>query len=255
MLGLRRRIGAVGRALRRLRRVEHARRGTPGRTREQNPGRGDGVGVDGDRAGAAGGRALRRRRPALADRPRRGRPGARRRADAGIGDPRRRRARHRQVDPAAAAGGVDGRPGLDRALRVGRGVAPSGQAAGRATRRRRPTGCGWPTTRPSTPCSPISTPSEPDVVVVDSIQTMHDPVDRVGARLGRPGAGVRPPPGRRGEGAGDRRGPRRPCHQGRRARRAPAARAHRRHGAVLRGRPPPRPAAAPGGQAPLRIDR
>ena len=63
------------------------------------------------------------------------------------------------------------------------------------------------------------------------------------------------PPRRRGQGARHRRRARRPRHQGRRPRRAPGARARRRHRAVLRGRPPPRAPAAPRGQAPLRRHR
>ena len=72
------------------------------------------------------------------------------------------------------------------------------------------------------------------------------------AGVGGPGPGVRTPagPGRQGSRRDDGAG--RPRHQGRPTGRPPGARAHRRHGPVLRGRPPPRPSTRPGREAPVR---
>ena len=96
----------------------------------------------------------------------------------------------------------------------------------------------------------------PEVFVVDSIQTVAR--SRRSARAPGSVGQVRecgPPARAGGQGARRRHGARRPRHEGRRAGRAPRARAPRRHRAVVRGRPPPRAAAAPRGQAPLRLHR
>ena len=84
-----------------------------------------------------------------------------------------------------------------------------------------------------------------DLLVVDSVQAV-----RVGDRSSPPGSVVqvrdcahRLAEAARSAGRGD--DPRRPRHQGRVARRAPPARAPRRHRPLLRGRPPPRGAPAP----------
>ena len=58
---------------------------------------------------------------------------------------------------------------------------------------------------------------QPDVVVVDSIQTVLRPRAGLGAGLGRPGPRVRPPARAGGQAARHRRRARRPRHQGRRA--------------------------------------
>ena len=81
------------------------------------------------------------------------------------------------------------------------------------------------------------------------------PRARVGAGQRRAGARLRATARRRGQGAGpaDRAG--RSRHQGGWAGRATGARAHRRHRAQLRGRPPPRAAPAARRQAPLRLDQ
>ena len=62
---------------------------------------------------------------------RRVQPRARRRAGARLGRPLRRRSRHRQEHAAARRGRQDAGGGLAGALRLGRGVAASGQAARR----------------------------------------------------------------------------------------------------------------------------
>ena len=104
---------------------------------------------------------------------RRARPGARRRARARLGHPARRRARHRQVH-AAAPGGV-GRAdrGRRRVLYVSaEESAPAGAAAGRAPRRPAgPAVAGGRDGRCPHVAGPRRRRCEPDVLVVDSIQT------------------------------------------------------------------------------------
>ena len=71
--------------------------------------------------------------------------------------------------------GLDRRRRRQGALRLGRGVQAAGAAAGRAPRHPAPAACGW-RRRPRCPTSSTSsTRSSPTVVVVDSIQTVHDP--------------------------------------------------------------------------------
>ena len=81
------------------------------------------------------------------------------------------------------------------------------------------------------------------------------PRARIRARVGGAGAGLRPAAGGAGQGGRPDHDPGRPRDQGGHAGRSPAARAPRGHGAVVRGRSPSRPPAAPVGQAPFRADR
>ena len=76
--------------------------------------------------------------------------------------------------------------------------------------------------------------------------------DAVGARQHRPGARGGDAAALRGEGAERPDVPRRPRHEGGQPRRPQGARAHRRHGAVLRGRAPPRAPHRARGQEPVR---
>ena len=174
----------------------------------------------------------------------------------GLGHPARRRAGHRQVHAAAAGAGRagQGRPAVP--LRHGRGVGPAGAAPGRAARRAAAATCG------SCP-----RPRCPHVLGAHRRRRARrrgDRLDPDGLRPRRcrsaPGsvAQVRECAHRLVPASKERAmcvGARRPRHQGRRAGRAAGARAPRRHRAVLRGRAPPRPAPAAGGQAPLRLHR
>ena len=89
-------------------------------------------------------------------------------------------------------------------------------------------------------------------VIVDSIQTVFSLQVPVGARQHRPGARVGDAAAVRREGAEHPDVPRRPRDEGRQPRRAQGARAHRRHGAVLRGREAPRAPRRPRGEEPVR---
>ena len=133
-----------------------------------------------------------------------------------------------------------------------RGVAEQVRAARRAARRAPPTTC---CSSPRRRCPHVLAHVDavaPDVLAVDSIQTVADP-----ELAGAPGSvtQVRECAHRLVQLAKDRNladAARRPRHQGRRARRPARARAHRRHRALVRGRPPPRAAAAARAQAPVR---
>ncbi len=94
----------------------------------------------------------------------------------------------------------------------------------------------------------------PDVLAVDSIQTVADPGRPRCPGIGEPGAGVRAPAGPAGEGPQPADAARRARDEGRRDRRPPDARAHRGHGPRVRGRSPSRPAHAARAQAPVRLD-
>ncbi len=160
-------------------------------------------------------------------------PGARR-AD-------RRRPGHRQVD-AAAAGAVAAVGDEEDAVRQRRGVGRADRAARAAARRRRRAASAASAT---CGCSPRST-SRRSRRAIDARAARRrgdrldpDPVFRradVGARLGRAGARVRGAADAHREAARHDDHPRRPRDEGGHARRAARARAHRRHGAVLRGR-------------------
>ena len=193
-------------------------------------------------------RSTRRLAPAL-DRLGRARPGARRRAGPGLGDPGRRRARRGQVHAAAAGGLGDGQVGRPGALRLGRGVAPAGAHPGRAPRRAGAAALPGQRDRAAQPRGP------PRPGRARPARGRLDP-DDLRARASPPAPGsvsqVRECAAAsrargQGPGRGDRAG--RPRHQGRWPGRSARARAHRRHGGQLRGRPPPRPAPAPGGRS------
>ena len=65
--------------------------------------------------------------------------------------------------------------GRHRALRLGRGVAPAGAAAGRTAGHAGSRVCIWPARRRCPTCWPRSTRSSPTCLVVDSIQTVFEP--------------------------------------------------------------------------------
>ena len=93
-----------------------------------------------------------RRGAALLDRHRRARPRHRRRHRAGLGAADRRRARHRQIDAAAAARGVARPLRAARHLFLRRGSGGAGAAARRAARAR----ASAPSRSPARPTSPTS---------------------------------------------------------------------------------------------------
>ena len=137
---LRHRASALGRQVRRLRRVEHAGRGrhqpaasAAGRPRCARRARAAPVALttlSGDIEDA----------PRIAIGHRRARPRHRRRLRARLGAAGRRRSRHRQVDAADAGGGRTRRHGPPRRLRLRRGGGRADQAARAAARRGRRAG-------------------------------------------------------------------------------------------------------------------
>ena len=170
---------------------------------------------------------------------RRARPGAGRRAGPRLGHAPRRGARHRQVHPPAPDGGGAGPGGIHRPLRVGRGVRTPGEAPGRAARcAARPVvvrlrHVAARPDRPPRPGAARGVRGRLDPVGARPHAQLRAGQRRTGARVG--------PPARAGvQGARRRHGARGSRHEGRGAGRAPPARAPRRHGAVVRGRPPPR---------------
>ena len=101
----------------------------------------------------------------------------------------------------------------------------------------------------------IADGKRPDLVILDSIQTLWTDIAEFGAGHGHAGArlGAGDDPLRQVDGRGDRAG--RPRHQGRPDRRPARRRAHGRRGALFRGRrrpPLPHPAHR---EEPLRADR
>ena len=141
------------------------------------------------------------------------------------------------------------------ALRQRRGVRGPGAAAGRADRGDGPARSTSPPRPTWPPCSARSTQSEPDLVVVDSVQTIASGEVEGSAGNVSPG-----PRGRRvadpgGQGPRHRDAARRPRHQGRLDRRAAGARAPGRRRRAVRGRPALPAAAGPRGQEPLRPHR
>ena len=123
------------------------------------------------------------------------------------------------------------------ALRDRRGIGGAGRAAGAAPRARqrarRAAGRGAARGDRRAP----SRATQPEVVVIDSIQTVYTEALHVGAGQRCAGPRVRGAADAARQAARHRRHPRRPRDQGRRDRRPPRARAHRRHRAVFRGRP------------------
>ena len=136
---LRRRPSQMGRPLRRLRRLEHHRRGGPARP----PGP-KSLGAKRPHASPLADLATEEPPPpARLIGHRRARPRARRRPGAGLGHPGRRRSRHRQVD-AAAAGRRQLRPrGAAVPLHLGRGGGGAGADARAAARPRRCRRSAW----------------------------------------------------------------------------------------------------------------
>ena len=113
---------------------------------------------------------------------RRARPGARRRARPRVGDARRRRAGHRQVHAAAAGARRARASRRSLPLRLRRGVrrsrcasAPSGSARSSAS-------CGSSSECACPASSRHIEQLAPELVVVDSIQTVYDPELGIGAR-------------------------------------------------------------------------
>ena len=123
-----------------------------------------------------------------AHRRRRARPGARRRLRAGVGHAARRRAGHRQVARCCCSCWPAGRGrGTGACYVSAEESAPAGAAAGRAARRaaaRAVAGAGDVAAAHPRHIDEV----QPDVVVVDSIQTVHDPELGSAPGLGRAGA-------------------------------------------------------------------
>ena len=102
----------------------------------------------------------------------RARPGARRRHGPRGGRAARRRARRRQVHAAARGGRPDGPLRAARALRHRRGVRLPGAAARRPHRRRSTTSSTSPRRPTWARCSATSRRCGPQLLVVDSVQTI-----------------------------------------------------------------------------------
>ena len=232
---MRRRPQQMAGTVRRLRRMELAERDRAGARRKTGGRATRRVGrqrrsADGDRAQ---GRAAQRTR-ARVHRHRRVRSSARRRAGGRGGGAGRWRSGHRQVDVAAAGHRADG---IDAAwaVRHRRGIARTGGrscvAARPAGRRRACAGRNRRRTHPRTR-------------FVDAPESHRrrfgaDVVDRATHRragFGQPGTRIGCAPRALRQGNRNRGIPRRPCHQGRRHRRAARARTHGRCGAVFRRR-------------------
>ena len=243
----------MDRPLRGLRRLEHLDRGVPRERRRLRA-------SAGARA-AAGGRSIssrltRRRARAAAppDRHRRVRPGVRRRAGAGLGDPGRRRSGHRQIDPAAAGrGGARAGGGRRRAYITGEEAVEQVRLRAAAARRRGRARSSSPRRATcATSSATLDRADAPDLVVIDSIQTMYlDTLDSAPGTVSQV-RGAAQELIRLAKRRGFVAGAGRPRHQGGRHRRPARARAHGRHRALFRrrARPPvPHPAR---GQEPLR---
>ena len=140
-----------------------------------------------------------------------------------------------KINPAVAGARRTG-GGAPRALRERRGERRSRSRCARSA---------WRCRRSALECSPRSISrrswprsrtSKPAVAVIDSIQTVYTDALHLGAGLAWRRCASAPRSSRAWprRAARDRAG--RPRHQGRRARRAARAGAHRRHGALLRGR-------------------
>ncbi len=204
-------------------------------------------------AGAAG-RGRHGRGRDAAHRDRRAGPGARRRARRRVGHAARRRARDREEHAHAPGARAAWRQPVreccsspQRSRRSRCGCAPSG-----STRIHPNLLIVAETSLPHvlTHVAEVA----PDVLAVDSIQTVADPDVPGRSRFGQPGARVRAPAGPHREGPQHPHAARRPRHEGRRDRRSAHARAHRGHGARVRRRPAPRAAHAARAQAPVRFD-
>ena len=149
---LRRQPSALGGPLRRLRRLEHHRRGAArrrARPRASRPARGRKASISSPSRRERAGRRAADSGIAEFDRVVRRRPGA------GLGAPDRRRSRHRQIDPAA--------PGRRRPRPLGR--RPPARSTSPARKRSSRSGCapsGWASarrrssSRPRPPCATSS---------------------------------------------------------------------------------------------------
>jgi hypothetical protein len=139
----------------------------------------------------------------------------------------RRRSGHRQVDAAdAGRGGAGRRATGDLCLRR-RGRRP-GAAAGAAARRRRHRACCSPP-KPMSRTSSRRWPRQaPDLVILDSVQTLWTDAAGIGARHRHPGAHRLAGDDALRQADRGRHGPGRPCHQGRPDRRPARGRAHGR---------------------------
>ena len=250
---MRRAVAEVARPLRRLRRVEFARRGT--------------------RPAAGGGASARSRIATRWPAPRSARlyseieiAAARRGCRPGIDEfdrvlgggivpglarAARRRAGHRQVDAAAAGRrehGAHRRPG---ALQLRRGIRASDQVARRAARRRRraalSAGRNLPRAHPRGD-RPHQAGAGHRRLGADGVLAEVP----VGARQHRPGARGGDAAAVHGKGPERADVPRRPRHEGRQPRRPEGARARRRHRAVLRRRAAPLASRRARGEEPLR---
>ena len=127
-----------------------------------------------------------------------------------------------------------------RAVRLGLGAAPVRLAAATSVRDILTT---------------VGEATPPALLVIDSIQTMHSRPDRGRARHRQPGPRLGAGTGALRQGAWHRGRARRPCHQGRHHRRPARARAYGRHGAELRGRAQPPVPNPPRDEEPLRRHR
>ena len=215
------------------------------------------------RPARSGGPAVSARRPvgrfqlraASHDRRRRARPGRGRRVRARFGDADRRRAGHRQIDPADPGLRRGCAIGRARRLCLGRGIDRPGSSArgpARTGRRARPAR-GADLRRGYRGDARLGGRAEVRGHRFDSDHVERR--DRIGARNGLPGArlGAGFDPLRQGERRGLAAG--RTCDQGRPDRRASRRRAHGRRGLFLRGRRRALVPSPEGGQEQVRRDR
>ena len=186
---------------------------------------------------------------------RRARSGARRRARRGVGHARRGRAGHRQVDAVAAGRGLAREKRRALPLHLRRGVRRAGAGPRRTRRCAGRRACGSRASATSSGIVALIEQHEPQLVVVDSIQTDARPRARHDARHRHPGPRLRAAARRGHEANRHLHGARRPCHQGGRARRPPGARARRRHGALVQRRSASRAPAAARCEASVRFHR
>ena len=250
---MRRAVAEVARPLPRVRRLELARRGARRRA-ERSPRRPTREALQPGRGARAA--ALRRhrhrRRRAADDRHRRVRSRAGRRRRARIAGAHRRRAGHRQVDAAAAGG---------RALRA--------DGSGRCCTARAKS----PSTRSNRAASGSAIERAPLYILAETcLERILEEIARlrpalrhrrldpdgvlaevpVGAGQHRPGARGGHAAAVCGQGAEHPDVSRRPRHEGRQPRRTEGARAHRRHGALFRGREAPLASRRARGEEPVR---
>ncbi len=189
----------------------------------------------------------------LAHRTPRARFRAGRRRGARIDDPGRWRAGHRQVDPAPTGRRAARDLGSPGAVRQRRGIAGAAPAAGRPAGGDRPDAVHVLGETRLEAILEAAAAVGAEILVLDSIQTVYTEalesapgnvgqVRECAARLMRFAKESRD----HGDGGG-------PRHQGRRNRRSQDPGAHRRHGALLRGRGHARLPAPPRHQEPLRL--